>query len=57
MFAILTEIAFGALKALTAALANFFCALTSLALMAFFSEGSAFLRAFLRAATFFAALS
>jgi hypothetical protein len=57
MLAILTEMALGALKALTATLANFFCALISLALMAFFSSGAAFLRAFLSAATFLATLS
>ena len=54
---ILTEIALGALKAFTAALANFFWALISLALMAFFSSGAAFLKAFFSAATFLAALS
>jgi hypothetical protein len=57
MFEILTEIALGALKAFTAALANFFWALISLALMAFFSSGAAFLKAFFSAATFLAALS
>ena len=57
MLLILTEIALGAFLALEAALTNAFLTFKSLALIFLALTGSAFLRAFLSAATFLASLS